>query len=195
MVIEGLITTSDPDGAVRVSPLGPIVPGDFSWLRLRPFEGSRTLDNLRRSGVGAFHVTDDMELIARAAIHRWEEPPPLQPLSDFVKPPPVDAFILTQASRWHAFRIVDILDEEPRRLVECEVVASGRLREMEGLCRAKFAVLEAAILATRVGLVPADEIRREVTRLAPLVGKTAGPGEQRAFALLQTEIDARLGNS
>ena len=66
-----------------------------------------------------------------------------------------------------------------------ETVAEGRRRDFFGLNRAKHAVVEAAILATRVSLLPLEEIFADIQRLAPLVEKTGGPSEREAFALLQ----------
>ena len=69
------------------------------------------------------------------------------------------------------------------------------MRPFFGFNRAKHAVLEAAILATRIGIVPAETIRREMARLAVIVQKTAGEQERRAFEFLRSHIDHRLGPS
>jgi hypothetical protein len=63
-------------------------------------------------------------------------------------------------------------------------VHRGTRREFLGFNRARHAVLEAAILATRTHLLPADEIRREYERLQVIVDKTAGPHEQEAMGIL-----------
>ncbi len=51
----------------------------------------------------------------------------------------------------------------------------------------------AAILATRRHLLPASHLADELLRLAPLVEKTGGPAEVRAFALLRAEIERPMG--
>jgi hypothetical protein len=56
-------------------------------------------------------------------------------------------------------------------------------------------VVEAAILATRVAILPPDEIRSDMRRLAVLVEKTGGPAERRAFAFLDAYIDEVLGKA
>ena len=60
----------------------------------------------------------------------------------------------------------------------------GVRREFIGYNRAQHAVLEAAILATRTHLLPAQHIRDEFARLQVIVDKTAGPREREAMALL-----------
>ena len=67
--------------------------------------------------------------------------------------------------------------------------AHGWRRDFFGFNRAKHAVLEAAILATRTSFLPPDEVAREFARLEPLVAKTGGEQERAAFALLQAHVD------
>jgi hypothetical protein len=74
-----------------------------------------------------------------------------------------------------------------------EVLHVGRLREFFGFNRAMFAVVEAAILATRVAFLPWEQIDSEFRRLAILVEKTGGPREKQAFALLRGFVDRSRG--
>ena len=74
-------------------------------------------------------------------------------------------------------------DTQERTTIDCRVIAQGEVRPFFGFNRAKHAVLEAAILATRIGIIPADEIRREIERLAILVQKTAGHQERRGICV------------
>ena len=97
--------------------------------------------------------------------------------------------MLADACRWYGLEVREIDDSEPRVLFECEVVAQGRLRDFFGFNRAKHAVLEGAILATRLHLLPFQEIHDEFERLSILVRKTAGPQEQRAFDLLHRYVE------
>jgi hypothetical protein len=71
------------------------------------------------------------------------------------------------------------------------VVHRGFRREFIGFNRARHAVLEAAILATRTHLIPADEIREEYVKLQVIVDKTAGPRELEAMQLLTQYVQSR----
>jgi hypothetical protein len=71
------------------------------------------------------------------------------------------------------------------------VVHTGTRREFLGFNRARHAVLEAAILATRTHLLPAEEIRAAFERLQVIVDKTAGPREQEAMAMLTEYVRSR----
>ena len=179
LVLEGLVTTLDAAGAIHVAPMGPHVQPDLHRFLLRPFPTSQTYHNLLAHPEGVLHVTDDVLLLARAAIGQILEAPPHRPASV------VRGFVLTDACRALEFRAVQIDNSEQRVKIECEVVHAETLRDFFGLNRAKHAVVEAAILATRIHLLPLDEIAAEYAKLAVLVEKTGGAQEQEAFALLR----------
>ena len=70
MILEGLVTTTSPDGAMHLAPMGPRVAADWSGFLLRPFPTSQTFRNLKAKGEGVLHVTDDVLLLAKAAVGR-----------------------------------------------------------------------------------------------------------------------------
>lgn len=181
-VLEGIVTTVDAEGRPRLAPMGPIVGEtvDRLWFRLYPT--SHTFQNIKRTGVGVFHVTDDVELLARAAVDRLVTFPPMSPAID------VDGWVLDNACRWYAFRLESLDESTERAAGVARVVGSGTVREFLGFNRAKHAVVEAAILATRVHLLPAQDLGAEFARLASLVRKTGGAAEVRAFAFLENYV-------
>ena len=69
---------------------------------------------------------------------------------------------------------------------------TGARREFIGFNRARNAVLETAIVATRTHLISAAEIRADVARLQIIVDKTAGPREHEAMLLLTDHIENKL---
>ena len=83
-------------------------------------------------------------------------------------------------------------DSEERTRIECQVLQQGQLREFFGFNRAKHAVLEAAILATRTSFIPSGEILSQMKHLKVIVEKTAGSQETAAFQLLEQFIAAQL---
>ena len=186
MILEGLVTTLDLDGTPHVVPMGPIVDEQMTQLVLRPYRTTRTFRSLFRTRQGVFHVTDDVEILALAAIHRLETLPPMIPATG------VEGVVLKDACRWYAFRVTRLDDSAERAVIECQVVATGRIRDFIGFNRAKHAVIEAAILATRLGLLEAKHVRAEFRRLAVIVEKTAGQSERRAFESLQQHVNAAL---
>jgi hypothetical protein len=67
-------------------------------------------------------------------------------------------------------------------------VHHGVRREFIGFNRARHAVLEAAIYATRLHLLQREFIEGEMRRLQVIVDKTAGPEEFEAMALLAAHM-------
>jgi hypothetical protein len=182
VILEGIVTTINEDGTTNISPMGPIVEPDMRRFRLRPYRTSTTYANLKRTGHGVLHVTDDVLLLARAAIGSVEPEPPLLDSAD------EQCRVLADACRWYAFRVTTLDDDQERTDIAVEVTGSERLRDFFGLNRAKHAIVEAAILATRVAFLPAQQIAEEMGRLAVLVEKTGGPAEHEALELLQAYI-------
>lgn len=188
-ILEGLVSTVNGDGSPHIAPMGPIVDETISRLHLRPYQTSTTFRNLRRLGQGVFHVTDDVELLARSAVNRLEPPPKCEPASC------VRGFILPEACRWYAFQVKSLDDRAERADIVAEVVGSQRLRDFFGFNRAKHAVVEAAILATRLRWLPADSILKELESLAVPVEKTGAEQERRAFAFLEEFIRQHVGSA
>jgi hypothetical protein len=184
MILEGLVTTVSLAGAVNIAPMGPRVGDTMDRFLLRPFPTSQTYRNLKARGEGVLHVTDDVLLLARAALGPVEPPPPLAAAAK------VRGFVLQGACRYYEFRVAGLDERGERVRIEAEVVHAGRLRDFFGFNRAKHAVVEAAILATRLAFLPPDEVEAEFRRLAVLVDKTGGPQEHEAFALLRAHLDA-----
>jgi len=186
MILEGIVTTVSPTGEVNIAPMGPRVEPSMRQLVLRPFRTAQTYWNLCKHGEGVFHVTDDVLLLARAAVGRLDATPELIPAHK------VRGHILAGACRYYEFRVRAMDDREERVNIDAEVVETGRLRDFFGFNRAKHAVVEAAILATRVGLLPREQIEDEFRRLGVLVQKTGGAQEHEAFQFLEGYVREAL---
>ncbi len=191
MILEGLVTTLDAAGTLNVAPMGPIVPVELTALTLRPFTSSQTYRNLKERPSGVFHVADDVLLLAQAALNRLPAEPGTFPTER------IAGRVLADCCRWYEFEITSCDDSQERTRLEANVVHSGRRRDFFGFNRAKHAVLEATILATRLHLLPESDVRAELSRWEPMVQKTAGEQEESAWRLVTQYVDewyARSGN-
>jgi hypothetical protein len=179
LILEGLVTTTNADGSPHVAPMGPRVTPAMRSFILRPFPTSQTYRNLLRHGEGVLHVTDDVLLLARSAVGEVDTVPAMHAAGR------VKGFVLDDACRAYEF-VVRSMDASTQRVtIEADVVSETVLREFFGFNRGKHAVLEAAILATRLHLVPPDEVAAEFAKLRIIVDKTGGPVEQEAMAFLE----------
>jgi hypothetical protein len=181
-ILEGIVTTVAPDDDIHIAPMGPLIDEDAERLVLRPFKTAQTYRNLKSHPEGVFHVTDNVLLLALAALGKLEQLPPLKPASH------VRGSIITDACRFYEFRVNSVDDSDDRTRMEAEVVRFGRLRDFVGFNRAKHAVVEAAILATRTDFLPLADIQGEFRKLNIIVQKTGGEQEKNAFAFLQKHV-------
>lgn len=186
MILEGIVTSLDLAEQVNVAPMGPIVDESMSTLILRPFKTSRTYANLKQHPAGVFHVVDDVMLLARAAIGRLDELPPLHDAQT------VKGKIISSACRAYEFTVQELDDTEDRTRIVAQILRCESLNDFFGFNRAKHAVLEAAILATRVGILESTDIINQLAALKSPVDKTAGPQELAAFQLLMDYIHEKL---
>lgn len=178
MILEGIVTSLSAAGELNIAPMGPIVDETMTWLHLRPFQTSQTFQNLKERPQGVFHVVDDVLLLVKAAIGKLDTPP------ETFSAEKVAGRVLASACRWYEFEIESLDATQDRTEIHARVIHVGRLRDVFGFNRAKHAVLEAAILATRLHLLPRQEIERQLTALRSPVEKTAGPNELAAFQLV-----------
>ena len=182
MIRETIVTTIDAGGRVHIAPLGIIAEGE-RWI-LAPFRPSKTLDNLRAVPFAVANHTDDVRIYAGCLTGRrdWAtvacEETPAPRLKDCL------AHI--------SLRVVDVGEDEMRPRFHCEVVRSVAHAPFAGFNRAQAAVIEAAILASRLHLLPRDKIEREIAALEIVVGKTAGANERTAWDWLRSKFDAHF---
>jgi uncharacterized protein len=182
-IVETVVTTINPDGGVNCAAMGVEWGGER--IVIKPFRGTRTLRNLRATEVAVVNLTDDILLFSQAAL--GDPRPPTRPASH------VEGAVLDDACSWREVRVAAIDDSELRARVSTVVVGSGTGREFLGLNRARHAVLEASILASRARRLEPEEIRVELRRLQVLVDKTAGPREREAMAYVTRHVGAVTG--
>jgi len=178
MILEGIVTSLNANGELNIAPMGPIVDESLTWLQLRPFQTSQTFRNLQQRPYGVFHVVDDVLLLAQAAIGKLDSPPKTFAAEK------IHGRVLASTCRWYEFEIESLDISHDRTEIRTRVVHVGRCRDFFGFNRAKHAVLEAAILATRLHLLSRDEVVRQLSVLRSPVEKTAGPQELEAFELI-----------
>jgi uncharacterized protein len=190
VILETVVTTLDAEGEPNFAAMG-VVWGEET-ITIRPFVNTRTYRNLGASREAVVNVTDDVLAFAKSALthERLGTVPARQ----------VRGVVLGDACRWREVVVAEIVLADPparpgprRAEVRTRVVAGCEGRPFAGLCRAKHAVVEASILASRHRLRPLDEILRELDRLEALVAKTGGAGEHAAMALIRGYLAAKAG--
>src|SRR5437588_8808153 len=106
--------------------MGPRVDADMRRLLLRPFPTSQTYRNLRAHGEGVLHVTDDVLLLARAAVGELDPLPAVDP-AEYVR-----GDVLRDTCRYYEFRVLAVDDRTERVTIEAQTVHCGRRRDFLG---------------------------------------------------------------
>jgi hypothetical protein len=174
VIVETIVTTLDSDGNVNCAPMG-VEWGDDTII-LKPFVETATYRNLTAARAAVVNLTDDVLLFAQAAIS--------DPVFSTVPAQAVRGVVLADCCSWREVEVRAVDSRPPRSRIETAVVHRGTRREFIGFNRARHAVLEAAIYATRLHLLPRTFIDTELARLQVIVDKTAGPRELEAMGLL-----------
>ena len=178
MIVETIVTSLDAKGTVNCAPMG--VEWDDDTIVLKPFLETATYRNLTATRAAVVNLTDDVVLFAQAAISN--------PVYSTVPAQVVRGVVLADCCSWREVEVRSIDSSPPRSRIETAVVHRGTRREFIGFNRARHAVLEAAIYATRLHLLPRTFIDSELERLQVIVDKTAGPRELEAMALLRDYV-------
>ncbi len=177
---EAVAATADADGGVHLTPLGYRQHGDR--IVLAPFHPSRTLDNLRARGEAVLNFTDDVQVIAGCLTGRRDWP--VVPSRVVGVPRLADCL-----AHWE-LEVVAVHDDDVRPVFECRVVADANHRPFTGFNRAQAAVIEAAVLVSRLDWLPPAEVVDAFVGLRVAVDKTAGPREARAWEWLCAALTA-----
>ncbi len=185
MIIETIVTTMDATGAVNIAPMGVEWDGGDDPPVLKPFLETTTFRNVTATGVAVVNLVDDVRIFARAAISNPDYP--------VVPAVAVRGVCLEAACSWRELTVRSMDSTPPRSRVETTIVHRGFRREFIGFNRARHAVLEAAIYATRVHMLDRSFIEAELARLQVIVDKTAGTAEHEAMALLTEYVRSASG--
>lgn len=184
MIVEAIVTTCDAEGRVNIAPMGPEVDESLESFVLKPFKSSTTYQNLLLHSHAVIHLTDDVELLALAAIGKLDGTQACERLLDHW-------WKLRDCCRWFAVDVATLEpDAHPDRVrANCQVIHQGEQRSMLGFCRAKHAVIEASILATRIKFLGRSEVKQQMDLLRPLIEKTGGLSERLAWSQLERFVD------
>jgi uncharacterized protein len=177
-IVETIITTSNAEGQVHIAPLGLIQEGEY-WV-IAPFTPSRTLDNLRANPVFAASHTQDVRVFAGCVTGRKTWPT--------VKTEKIQGGRLADCAAHWELKIEKIVEDAQRPRFSGKIVHVGNHKPWEGFNRAQAAVLELAVLTTRLHMLPPEKIDSELKYLEIAISKTAGPHELEAWGWLMEKL-------
>ncbi len=171
MIIETIFSTVNESGQPNFAPMG-VVWGEDE-LTVRPFRQSRTCHNLLATGYGVASLTDDVLAFVQSGL--YDAVLPHFPASN------VPGAVFQAACSWRELAVITAAGTAERAEVRCRVVGKGWQRDFLGFNRARCAVIEATILATRLHLLDSAKVAEALDGYEVIVNKTGDEAEKTAF--------------
>jgi len=179
MIQETIISTIDAAGIAHIAPMGVHVEKDE--FIILPFKPSTTLNNIVETGAAVINCSDDVRVFAGCLTGRRDWP--LQAANK------VRGYYLADTLAHIEVELAKIEDDDIRPRLFCKPVRSVNHRPFQGFNRAQFAVLEAAILISRMDRLPWEKIQSELDYLRIGLEKCAGDKEKEAWSWLMDVVE------
>jgi hypothetical protein len=179
MIFETIITTINQAGEPHVTPFGVRYEGDN--VVISPYKPSATLSNILASKQAVMNLTDDVRVFAAALTNRQA--------SQLLKANLVNGFRLANCLAHVELKLVEVRDDEIRPQLIMQKVFTQQHQQFSGFNRAQAAVIELAVLVSRLSMLPKEKIQAEMQYLQIAIDKTAGENELLAWGWLTTKID------
>ena len=179
MIFETIITTQSPQGQVHIAPMG--IREENGLVILAPFRPSTTLDNVIASGFAVQNFCDDVRVFAGCITGAKRDWPTLAATTI--------AAIRLRDTLGHSELKLERLDDDPQRpKLYCKRVHDEHHNTFRGFNRAQAAVIEGAVLVSRLHMLPPEKIEQEWRYLTIAIEKTAGPIELEAWDWLEEKL-------
>lgn len=179
MIQEIIVTTVNKDGSTHIAPMG--IHEENGEIVVAPFKPSATLENIKRNKTLAINRVDDVRIFAGCLTgHKdWELLPTKK----------IKGYRLDAALSHIELELSSFEDDELRPRFYCIPVHEVMHRPFKGFNRAQSAVLELAILVSRLEILPRKKIEQEIEYLSIAIEKTAGKNERTAWRWLMKKIE------
>lgn len=178
MIYETIISTIDTLGNAHVTPFGISMHDDL--VVISPYKPSTTLDNILATEHAVMNLTDDVRVFAGVLTKRqaWT----LLPSSK------VTGFRLADTLAHKELKLVKVIDDALRPQLFMEVLHAEQHQAFNGFNRAQAAVIELAVLVSRLTRLPMEQIKQDITYHTIAIEKTAGARELEAWGWLMEAV-------
>lgn len=178
MIFETIITSVDSMGVPHVAPFG--ISMQDGLVVISPYKPSSTMANILASNHAVMNLTDDVRVFAAALTGRsaW----------DLVAADKVVGVRLAACLAHKELKLVNVIDHPLRPQLFLQVLHEKQHQAFQGFNRAQAAVIELAVLVSRLTRLPMDKIEQEIGYLNIAIEKTAGPSELEAWSWLMEAV-------
>ena len=179
MIHEIIVTTLNDDGSVHIAPMG--IREEDGLIVIAPFKPSTTLSNIQREQSVCINMTDNVQIFAGCLTGRrdWKT----------IDAEKITGKHLEDCLTHHELEVIKFEDDDVRPQFYCKILHEVIHKPFLGFNRAQAAVLEAAILASRLHMLSKEKIMTEIEYHKISIDKTAGESELTAWGWLMDKID------
>ena len=181
-ILETIVGTCNEDGSTYLAPMGVWMLD--SRIILAPFKPSTTLDNLKRRPYAVINCTNDVRIFAGCLSGRRKWP--------LTESKYVAAERLQMALSHIEVKVVKTEDDTLRPKLHAKILHKATHAPFEGFNRAQAAIIELAILVSRLDRLPSEKILSEIGYLKIAVDKTAGSKELEAWTWLMERVQKKF---
>ena len=179
MIQEIIVTTQNEDGSTHIAPMG--IREENGLVIIAPFKPSATLENIQRNKTAVVNRIVDVRIFAGCLTGRKDWP--LVPTDN------ISGQRLQAALSHLELELDSVEDDECRPRFYLKPVLEMTHSAFKGFNRAQSAVLEAAILVSRLKMLSEEKIEQELEYLTIAIDKTAGENEMIAWGWLMDKIE------
>jgi hypothetical protein len=178
-IFEAIVTTQSSAGQAHVAPMG-VRYQHGGVIALLPFKPSATLDNIVATRHAVLNIVTDTRVFAGCVTGRRAWPTRAAERIAGVR--------LNCALRHIELQLLEHRDDPQRPLLRMAPVHEAVHAPFDGFNRAQAAVIEGAVLISRLRLLTADKVDAEMNYLQIAIDKTAGPHEREAWQWLREAL-------
>jgi hypothetical protein len=178
VIYETVVTTVSPEGVPHIAPMGVRYQGER--VVLMPFKPSTTHDNITATGHAVLNLLTDTRVFAGCVTGRkaW----PLVPAEK------ITGMRLAAALGHVELKLAERRDDAQRPVLYMSRVHEVAHAPFIGFNRAQAAVIEGAVLVSRLHMLSPEKIDAEMAYLQIAIDKTAGPEEHVAWGWLRDAV-------
>jgi hypothetical protein len=171
MIQEVIVSTQNSQGKTHIAPMGIHIHDNE--IIILPFRPSNTLNNILELKSAVINYCDDVRIFAGCLSGKKD-----WPLTQADK---IEGHYLSAALAHKELELMHIEDDPSRPKLFCKAIHSANHAPFQGFNRAQYSVLEAAILVSRLHMLPLAKIESEIEYLKIGLDKTAGDHEREAW--------------
>jgi len=179
MIRESIVITTDLKKKPHVVPMG--ITFNKKKLFISPFIPSKTYLNLKENPYAVINFIDDVNIFVDALLGKKN--------FKIQSTKRIKSFYLKNALSYIEVKVIKSIEHKIRPKFECKILKETSIGSFKGFNRAQLSVIEAAILVSRIDILPMKKIKKEINYLQVAIDKTAGKNEKIAWKKLIKKIN------